>query len=402
MNDQQLDHVLHLASLITKMRKGETLDETEVNELSQWENESEENKSLLKELLSDEQIQLQMDSLKQYDIEAAKKRIAEKLNIKQKSPAKIFQTQFRRIISAAAILILIATGGYLYYQYSNGRKATIETAKTIANDVAPGITGATLTLADGRKIALNKMTDGLLAKEQMASIVGKDGSIVYSESAGKGPVQYNTISTKRGEQIPVYLSDKTMILVDASTTIRFPVGFPGNERNVEIISGRAWFEVAKDASKPFFVNKGDKKVRVLGTHFDVSAYNDEPDMKVTLVEGSVQVTNGRETGMLKPGQQAVLSKVTNHIELIEDADIEQATAWKNGSISMHHADVPVLMREISRWYDVDVEIKGNLQKRDLYFSVSRYANLSELLKVFDNYHLHYQLDAANKKLTVTP
>jgi transmembrane sensor len=318
--------------------------------------------------------------------------------IRQRGQVVPMRKRMMRIASIAACLLLLAGTGYLYFRSTSLPKESITKMLVVKNDVLPGLTRATLTLDDGKQIVLDTARNGLVAQQGNATILNKDGVLVYDAFQKDGPLRYNTLTTHKGEQYPLTLSDGTKIMVDASTTVRFPVAFTGKERTVEI-NGRAWFEVAKNSDMPFYVIKGDKKVRVLGTRFDVNAYDNEADLKVTLVEGSVQVVNGLGVGMLKPGQQAILAKSNSDIKVVEDADVEQAIAWKNGIIAFHDADITT-MREIERWYNVDVEIKGELPKRLFYFDVSRKARLSEILKVFEIYKVHSTIDEENRKLTI--
>ncbi len=303
-------------------------------------------------------------------------------------------------VAAAVLLILLGGIGYWSYYGSMPKPADTTAKSFLKNDVLPGTTKATLTLDDGRQLALDTVQHGLLAEQGVTRISNTNGALVYNGN-GNDRLRYNTLTTHKGEQYPLILSDGTRIFADASTTIRFPVAFTGSERVVEI-NGRAWFEVAKNAKQPFYVVKGDQKIRVLGTHFDVNAYDNEVDMKVTLVEGSVQVMNGKTKGLLKPGQQAVLTKNNSGIRVIEAADVEQATAWKDGVIAFHHADVATIMREVERWYDVDITIKGTLPNRSFYFSVPRTVKLSELLRFLEVYNIRYEIDGEKRKLTLMP
>lgn len=308
-----------------------------------------------------------------------------------------------RWIAAAAVIIVIAGAGWWIVQ--NDQKSGVDPiAKVLTkNDVLPGITKATLTLADGSTIILDTAKNGLLAQQGKTVIHEENGMIRYEGGIeSDGPVQMNTLTTHKGEQYPITLSDGTKILADASTTIRFPASFRGNERTIEIGSGRVWLEVAKDAKRPFIVKKGDQQIEVLGTHFNVSAYDNEQDMHVTLVEGSVRVKNGNATGILKPGEQASLSNSSNTVKLIVDADVEQEIAWKDGKMSFHNADVESILREIERWYDVEVVMPAALPKKELYFAISRTSRLSAIVKVLENNGLKCEIDGEKRTLVVKP
>lgn len=385
MEELQLDRAFQIASLIQAERSGQVLSESERAALDAWREENAAHESLYEDLQRAEIIAEDLARMERYDLASAKSRVL-------KTIAPVHKLAWRRWAAVAAAVLLIAAGTYFWQQ--EGKQNAPVVAAISPNDILPGKTGATLILGDGKQVSLDPSKNVVIED----NLENKNGALVDGSSHTAG---YNTIITKRAQQYPVHLPDGTYILVDANTTLKYSVDNGKGPRRVEI-NGRAWFEVAHDPDRPFIVTKDNKQVQVLGTHFDVSAYDDEPDMKVTLLEGSVKVNNGAKMQMLKPGQQASLSRSSEQISLVTDADLEQATGWKDGRTVMHHADVATLMREISRWYDVDVEVSRNVPTRDLYFSVSRGSTLQELLKVFDNYKLHYQLDAANRKLQVLP
>ena len=212
---------------------------------------------------------------------------------------------------------------------------------------------------------------------------------------------YNTITTANGNQYQLILSDGSRVWLNAASSIRFPTSFSGYERKVEI-TGEAYFEVAKNAAKPFkvdFKNKAGEKdeIEVLGTHFNVNTYTDEPEMKTTLLEGSVKITAANKMQMLAPGQQARLT--INGIELKKNVDLDQVMAWKNGYFLFDNTDIYTLMRQISRWYNIEVIYEPNV-KNDVFFGeIERKAELNEVLKILEVGDLHFKLNG--HKLTVT-
>ncbi len=223
----------------------------------------------------------------------------------------------------------------------------------------------------------------------------EDGKIAYTGQTTS--LQYNTLSNPKGSKaINVTLSDGSQIWLNAGSTVTYPIAFIGQERRI-IMNGELYYEVAHDANKPFIVQKADMQVQVYGTHFNVKAYDNDPDIKVTLLEGSVSVKNKLQTQMIKPGQQAI---VTENIKLVEDADTEQATAWRNGKTSFHSADLSTVLREIERWYDITTEIQGTPPTKSFYADVNRTAPLSDVLKVLDDNNVKYSFDEKTKKLTV--
>jgi len=306
-------------------------------------------------------------------------------------------------VSVAASIIFILTGGYFFLNSKftvRGINPQLTVKHAVKEDIFPGVKKATLTLDGGEKIILDSAHNGILARQGTTAINNLNGALSYTGNTD-GRIRYNTLTTQKGQLYPLTLSDGTEIYLDASSSIRFPVAFTGNDREVTI-NGRAYFHVAENKAMPFYVIKGDRKVRVYGTQFNVSAYDKEKDIKVTLVQGSVQVSNGKKATMITPGQQAVLPGGTEDIKVIDHADVEQAIAWKNGIIAMHHAEMSDILNEIERWYDVDVVVNGTLPQRDFYFSVSRNANLSDLLRIFEIYHIKYKIDVQNRRLTVNP
>lgn len=318
----------------------------------------------------------------------------------------IRQRRTRWYMAAAAVVLLLAAGTVLYYRIGGHRLSPYTAAVSSGqNDVqAPAGSRTTLTLASGRQIVLDSAGQGLLAA-QGTSMVSKLGRIGLSYTAGgKEPVDriyYNTLSTAKGGQSHVTLADGTQVWLDAVSSLRFPTAFTGKDREVEL-TGEAYFEVAHKSGQPFRVKVNDIWVEDIGTHFNIFAYAGEPDRAITLVEGSVKVQRGPEAALLRPGEQAVLAENGSRIKVISDADVDQATAWKDGMTSFHGADIPTIMRAMERWYDITVEIKGEVPKRAFRVEISRDAPLSQLLKVFDLNNIHYSIDGQQRKLTITP
>ena len=292
---------------------------------------------------------------------------------------------------AAAAAFLLAAGG-LWYMYQTAPKPPT-TARPVA-DAAPGKTKAVLTLAGGRQIVLDTAGNGTLAVQGQTSVVSRDGIIAYNGEK-TGASLYNTLSTGRGEQSPALtLSDGTRVWLNAASSIRFPVAFAAGSREVEI-TGEAYFEVQKDAARPFLVKAGGMTVRVLGTRFDVNSYADEPVITTTLLEGSVQVG----TSILQPGQQ-IRMKPDGKINIVDNTDTEATVAWKNGFFQFDHANLQAVMRQLSRWYDVDVRYEGALPDRTFGGKISRSSNASEVLRILELSKVHFTIE--NKTIVVMP
>jgi ferric-dicitrate binding protein FerR (iron transport regulator) len=256
-----------------------------------------------------------------------------------------------------------------------------------------------LTLAGGRKIVLNDAATGEIARQSGITITKTDdGQIVYSVAAEDGQILQNTISTPRGGQYRVILPDGTNVLLNAASSLVYPTAFKGVERLVQL-NGEAYFEVAKNKNMPFRVKSGGQTVEVLGTHFNINAYEDENSIKTTLVEGAVKVSSSIGSSLIVPGQQAVLSREGNGAIFRRNVNIDKEIAWKDGMFSFENDDVKSVMRSIARWYNVDVSYKGDLS--DIVFSgeIFRTAKLSEVFEILKLNNV--QLDVQGKTIIVS-
>ena len=253
----------------------------------------------------------------------------------------------------------------------------------------PGRDNAILTLSDGTTIVLDSAANGTLAKEGAMQIAKQNGQISYTGTAKAAVPVYNTISTARGNQYQVVLADGSNVWLNAASSIRFPAAFSGSERRVQI-TGEAYFEVAHNAAAPFKVDVNGMEITVLGTHFNVNAYSDEASVKTTLLEGAVKLAKGTAAGVLKPGQQAALGN-DGKFAIRSDVDLDETVAWKNGVFIFNRRSLQNIMRQISRWYDVEVVYEGNPGGT---FSgvVSRQENISQVLKIMEVNGVRFKLD----------
>jgi transmembrane sensor len=265
--------------------------------------------------------------------------------------------------AAASVILLLGTFSYFLFFHKTMKPAM--TAKVLSHDVkAPQSNKAMITLANGQKIYLDDASNGALAIQGNIKLVKlASGKIAYQQNSSKvtAKMEYNTLSNPRGSRvINMALADGSKVWLNAGSSLTYPVTFMGNERKVSII-GEAYFEVAHDASRPFTVNNGSMNVRVLGTHFNVNAFEDDGnDIMVTLLEGSVKINYENATNFLKPGQQAV---VTKEIKVINDVDLDLVMAWKNGYFQFDNASLQNVLKEVSRWYDVEVVYEGYIEPR---------------------------------------
>jgi len=296
------------------------------------------------------------------------------------SPArKIF---LRTRIAAAAVFLITLGSGLYFYRYKLVREEAVQ--HQYVNDIKPGGNKAVLTLADGSNITLDDVANGDIAKQAGVTITKtKDGQLVYkvvaSPSKGLGALSsLNAITTPKGGQYQISLPDGTKVWLNAASSLRYPLKFGNIERKVEL-TGEAYFEVAHNKALPFKVKTTTQEVEVLGTHFNVNAYQDEDNVKTTLLEGSVKISQmeSKVSKLLKPGQQAM---VTNIIS-VSDVDTEEAIAWKENLFVFNEDNLDHIMRMVARWYNVAIVFNDDSLKTELYSgSVSKFSNVSQVLK----------------------
>lgn len=362
--------------------------------------------------LIEQQTSANMDNHRPVDL-AIRERLELRLQaiLGAKTPAiPVHQVHFvrrNRWWAAAAIILLLGTGAYVYMSPSRSPKAELVQVKpeiNVKKDVAPGGNKAMLILANGSAIILDSAGNGKLAQQGQTTVIkSNDGKLVYNANpltTDHSPFTYNTLSTPRGGQYQLVLPDGSIVWLNAASSIRYPTAFAGNEREVEV-TGEAYFEVTKNAAKPFRVKMNNgAAVEVLGTHFNINAYNEEPATKITLLEGRIKVSGKTGNVVIKPGQQARLTDQNSILKVANDADVEEVMAWKNGAFQFGGADIQTVMRQISRWYDVDVEYKGNIS---LHFAgtMSRNVNISQVLEMLEKAG-GLKTNVTGRKITVMP
>lgn len=302
-----------------------------------------------------------------------------------------------KLAGVAAVLFFISVASYVFIYKNQGEKKESQTAV-----VSPGGNKAVLILADGRRIDLNDAKSGALAKQGDVVIKkSKDGQLIYDLS-GTPPAKgsettYNTIETPRAGTYQVVLPDGSAVWLNAASRLRFPTTFAKNERKVEI-KGEAYFEVVKDPAKPFRVLSAHQLIEVLGTHFNVNSYKDEPSTKTTLLEGSIKVSSGGSSKIIKPGEQSVITG-SGQIEVMV-VNTEQIVAWKNGLFSFKRADLKTVMNQIARWYDVEVVYEGKIPEISFTGKIYRNIDLQEALKSIGYMGVDYQIE--DKKVIIQP
>lgn len=291
--------------------------------------------------------------------------------------------------SAAAVAAIVF--GVWFFNSERGVLKQVQDDVAYKNDIKPGKNTATLTFANGKTIALSDAKTGVVI--DASKITYNDNTVISTErsderslnnASGKDPslrVGMTNVSTPRGGQYQVVLPDGSKVWLNAASSIAFPASFAGlKERKVEL-TGEAYFEVSKNKVQAFVVSSKNQDVTVLGTHFNVNTYEDEVNTKTTLLEGSVKVSSSQGEALLKPNEQSILT-AKGRIE-VQDVDPADAVAWKNGEFVFSSEDIPTIMRKIARWYDVDIEYKGEVSKKRFTGTVSRYANVSEVLQTLE-------------------
>ncbi|HVV03758.1 MAG TPA: FecR domain-containing protein [Puia sp.] len=327
----------------------------------------------------------------------------QKIQNRASSRARVRRMTRGRWMAAAALLLLAASGWLIYSRHDTVKSVAVSSpvAPRSEQDVVPGSNKAVLTLADNSTIDLDDAKNGVLGQQGNTQLVkNKDGQLTYHTTAAS-PLAYNLLTTPRGGQYQLLLPDGSKVWLNAASSLRYPTSFSGKERVVEL-QGEAYFEIARNASMPFKVSikspKGQApaEIEVLGTHFNVKAYEDEPAVRATLLEGSVRVRKGGVALPLQPGQQASWTGTTDI--RIATADVEEAVAWKNGLFKFSEATVEDVMRQLSRWYDVEVVYTNGIPKDLFQGEIYRNVNVSRVLKVLEASGVHFTVDG--KKILV--
>jgi transmembrane sensor len=404
MHPFKINKSFRIASLINRWRQDE-LNEEQIKELFEWVDSSEKNRKLFEELNSETYIKLVVEKLRKTDTESALKRVQARIEASS-NPKKHARFTEKQMLSAAAlILLLFSIGGWLWWNQKHPFEITHAHLNSgrFRNDVAPGTDKAVLVLADGSRIELDSANNGTLSMQGNSKVLKTaSGQLSYALapdprfSMANQTLLFNTVSIPRGGQYQLTMTDGTRIWMNAASSIHFPVWFPNSERKVEL-KGEAYFEVAHDPSKPFKVEVNGMEIKVTGTHFNVEAYDDENSIKTTLLEGAVRISKNNTSRLLKPGQQALVNSL-GEISLAKKPDIEEAVAWKNGIFHFNGTGIAAIMRQVSRWYDVDIIYDANIPD-SFVAEIPRDLPVSELLKLLELTGLvHFKIEG--KKITV--
>ncbi|MFN3667471.1 MAG: FecR family protein [Sediminibacterium sp.] len=376
----------HIQELIHKYELGQ-LSEAEKEVLDNWYHgfDDQQTTATYDELMDEEILANRIEARLQESLLADE--------MKAESETKRRNRNWRIPAAVALIIILLSAGIYYFIQadIQPQPQPLVLKATVPVNDVAPGGNKATLTLDDGSVIVLDSANNGVLGNQGLTQVKKLDnGLVAYQTKNGEMPanvdkIYYNTISTPRGGEYQITLADGTKVWLNAASSIRFPTAFRGTDRQVQI-TGEVYFEVAHNAAKPFKVTAGRSSIEVLGTHFNVNAYEDEVQVRTSLIEGSVKVfatdeKDQQQMKILQPGQQARMNK-KGRINVVNNIDTEEVMAWKNGLFVFKSTDLSSIMRQLSRWYDVDIHYKTNVGMQ-FTGQITRNNNVSKVLEMLE-------------------
>lgn len=320
------------------------------------------------------------------------------------TPAPVVALQPRKWwrYAAAALVLFTAAGSAFWLTRSKAPHTIVQQPPATKAAIQPGSNKALLKLADGSVISLNEAQNGTLAQQGNTQVVKlANGQLAYQTNKGTGTAGlYNTIITPRGGKFHITLPDGSQVWLNAASSLYYPTTFTGTAREV-VLTGEAYFEIAKNSAMPFHVKVNELQVDVLGTHFNINAYTDEAAIHTTLLEGSVKVSTANAKQQLAPGQRASLYHSNGALKLQNNVDTEETIAWKNDLIQFAGTDIYAAMRMIARWYDVEVEYKGNIPNAHFRGGLSSDAPVAEVLQLMQQTgEVHFEI--SGRKIIVTP
>ncbi len=412
---EDLKYIEKISGLIIKYNQEELTDE-EYRELKEWSEQSPKNLELLRTLSDTSYVKNKTKDVR--DIQASKEADWKKImsvitgGNASEEKASTTMTPVSRIkginyLVAASLVGILTAGAWLYMKHRSVAKTNIQAvASTLKNDVAPGGNKATLTLSNGQQILLDDVKTGTLTEQGATQVIKKNaGTLSYAtllnEEPKKEELSYNMLTTPRAGTFLVELPDHSKVWLNAESSLRYPTHFDGQDTRTVELTGEAFFDISKDATHPFKVKVANRLIEVLGTTFNVQAYTDEQSMQTTLISGAVKVNAGEQARVLAPGQQAGISIQPGAILKVSKAEnLRQITAWKDGLFFFHDDNIETVMRQLARWYDVDVVYEGE-RATNLFSGMIRRNNLlSDVLKVLALSGVHFRIEG--KKIIVTP
>lgn len=396
-----------LHPILWKYKLKEPLTQKETDTMYKWVSESHLHQQLFDELSNDDYWNNEVEAFRSKEGDPAWNIIGQRLD-----DIAYFEdrprTSFKKYMTAAATIVVVAAGIYLYYILNkpadNKKNSDIVPTVAIDKEVQPAAGKAVLKLGDNSIVELDQINRRMLGMERYGMFISiENGSLVYRTDMST-KIENHTLIIPRAAQYQVALPDGSHVWLNAASTLRFPTAFKGNERLVEL-TGEAYFEVAKDKVRPFKVkvvssahNKRNFEIRVLGTHFNINAYNDEADATTTLLEGSVLVRAEKDSVKLVPGQKAIIAEDAGM--KVATANMTQAMAWKEKLFMFRDETIPEIMRQIERWYDVKVIFKGNIEEKFTGI-LPRDLTLGQILTVLDKGG-KYSFEVKDKTVMVFP
>ncbi|WP_127124720.1 FecR family protein [Pseudoflavitalea rhizosphaerae] len=369
-------------TILQKIVNGEILLPEEQAYINEWQQLSPERELLINELGDTDHIIAALAQLHTFG-ENAENRYDQFLKeIKPEIPARrVHFLQAAWVRWAAVLLISFGAATYIYFNTSENRKTELaaDQSSSVFEDEFPGEDKAILTLSDGRKVKLDSSTGNTIAEGEL-SIGNNDGELDYTASQ---KMVFNTVSTPKGGQYKLSLADGTKVWLNAASSITFPTSFNTSTRQIEL-SGEAYLEIAKDKAKPFLIRSGNNQVEVLGTSLNINNYKDEPAFRTTLIEGAIKVNNM----IIKPGEAFENGRRVR-------AEIDKDIAWKNGFFNFDNTSLAGMLRQLSRWYDIEIVYEGKVPDLVLEGRVPRDLKLSEVLLLLNNLEVKYEKKGKN-------
>ena len=398
-----------ISFLISKHLNDELNDE-EKQELDEWVQQSEDHQRFFRQFTDEEAFAATLE-----EYETGKgivlSKIKETIHFKEQPQTNRGMIWWlnRRRLTAAAACIIIAGGALMWWNINKKEKPVTKTAIVHPTpNRQPASEGAVLKLADGKEIILDNTQNGAVAIQGNTRVTKQGGLLSYNNNDAGNTILYNTLSTPKGKIYKLLLPDGSLVWLNAASSIRFPTAFTNGERNVEI-TGEVYFEVTKDAKKPFRVyfsspptgKEGrEGAVEVLGTHFNINAYANEDAIRTTLLEGSVKVSamSNRQSAILKPGEQVSMSQ-SSHLSQPIPVQTKKVMGWKDGYFSLDDLSLEALMREVERWYDVEVEYENGVPAKAFFGKVNRDLSLFDFMEGLKDWGVRFRLEG--RKVIIT-
>jgi len=396
MEDQQLHTTFRMTGLLAGYLRN-TLSDAERLELEQWLAAHESNRAILEELVNEEKAAEDWRRLAYYRERTEKAREELAAEVAKRKASRTRRLFFYR---AAAVLLLLLSAGAVIWKTQFSKPEHIITAE-YAEHILPGSQKAQLVLSNGNSMELNTGSDTSFIQGAAVKVQQQQGLLAYEDiNDNYEEIQFHQLITPKGGEYHLLLEDGTHVWLNAASSIRFPTRFMGSERRVQL-TGEAYFEVAKDAKKPFIVDINQHtSIQVLGTRFNVNAYTDEERINTTLLEGSVAVNSGSFGRAIIPGQRAVTDHNGNKGILVEPADTVRAVAWKNGVFDFNDTKLSEVMRQVSRWYNIDIVYEKGIPDIKVWGRMERNQNLQQLITILNGMDVRVKLESINKLIVL--